>query len=167
MLNGKKAVVQLVYVDAEDVVGSKPPAEDFPYWEDNAGGFIRDMSNGTVELEWRFENEYLRLPKPLSDFNITRSGGGDVYGFYQLALDLADPTVDFSDVDIVLVLFPPNVDAIQVDFSPSFAETRSKGFKTDEGSIYRGAILGADARYENGYLLAVHEMGHMLSLIHI
>jgi M6 family metalloprotease-like protein len=164
VLNGKKAVVQLVYVDAEDVVGSKPPAEDFPYWEDNAGGFIRDMSNGTVELEWRFENEYLRLPKPLSDFNITRSGGGDVYGFYQLALDLADPTVDFSDVDIVLVLFPPNVDAIQVDFSPSFAETRSEGFKTDEGSIYRGAILGADARYENGYLLAVHEMGHMFGL---
>jgi hypothetical protein len=42
--------------------------------------------------------------------------------------------------------------------------SKSNKFKTDEGSVYRGTLAGADTRWEEGYLLIAHEIGHLLGL---
>jgi M6 family metalloprotease-like protein len=159
-----KVVIQLIYVDAEDLRGTEKPSADASFWIDGAGGFLKDVTDGKIDFDWRFEDEYFPLPKPLKDYNVTREKQGDPQVFVQAAITASDSKIDFSDVDIVIAVPPPTVTNQQIDFSPAIPLRARTAFRTQEGSVYRGTLAGIDTRWPSGYLLIAHEIGHLLGL---
>jgi M6 family metalloprotease-like protein len=164
VLTESRPVVQLLYVDASNLEGTGKPAKDAKFWIEGAGGFLDDMAQGKIKFEWRFNKTYSRLAQPIESYGLTRNGRGDPAKFVQAAIDASDAEVDFSDVDFVIAVLPPTVTRDQVDYSPAIPRTKQSPFRTDEGLVYRGTLAGADTRWEEGYLLIAHEMGHLLGL---
>jgi M6 family metalloprotease-like protein len=159
-----KIVIQLIYVDGDDLQGTDKPESDASFWIEGAGSFLDDVTDGKIELEWRYENEYFTLPKPLGSYNVTREKRGDPQAFVQAAITAADREVDFSEVDIVVAVPPPNINNRLIDFSPAIPLEARSPFTTAEGLVYRGTLAGADTRWEEGYLLIAHEIGHLMGL---
>lgn len=159
-----RVVVQLIYVDATDLPARGLPSEDADFWINGAGEFLEDMAEGKVDFEWRYENQYFRLPRPLADYKVTRNGGGNPRPFVQAAVSAGDPSIDFSDVDVVIAVLPPSVTPELADYSPALPLEPAFPFRTAEGLVYRGTMTGSDTRWEHGYLLIAHEMGHLLGL---
>lgn len=160
----RKIVIQLVYVDASDLPHTLAPSKDVDFWIDGAGQFLKDATNGKFDFEWRYANKYFRLPKSFESFSLTRTKQGDATKFVQAAITAADSEIDFTDVDLVVVVTPPEITNALIDYSPAIPLSSSAGFKTAEGNVYRGTLAGADTRWEEGYLLIAHEIGHLLGL---
>ena len=159
-----KFVIQLLYVDASDLPASGLPSEDAEFWIEGAGEFLTAMTDDKIEFEWRYEDSYQRLDRPLADFRVTRSGRGDPRRFVQAAINASEAIVDYSDVDAVVAVLPPNVTSSLADYSPALPLEPTSPFRTDEGLVYRGTMTGSDTRWERGYLLLAHEIGHLLGL---
>jgi M6 family metalloprotease-like protein len=164
VLNKSRPVIQLIYVDASNLQHSAKPSTDAKFWINGAGKFLNDMADGNTKFQWRYENKYFRLAKPIERYGLTRNGGGNPAEFVQAAIDASDADIDFTNVDFVVAVLPPNVSRSQVDYSPAIPLTKSSPFKTDEGLVYRGTLAGVDTRWDEGYLLIAHEIGHLLGL---
>lgn len=162
--SSSKIVVQLIYVDFPDLTDAAPPRDDITFWTDGIGKFFDAMSSDTVSFEWRYENRYFRLPNPVTSYRLTRAAGGDGVQFVQAAIDASDSVIDFRGVDFVVAVMPPNVSRAQADVSPAFILSKQRPFKTNEGSVHLGTMAAADTRFPEGYLLLVHEFGHLLGL---
>lgn len=160
----RKIVVQLIYVDAPDQKADTKPSDDASFWIDGAGGYLRDVTDGQIDFEWRYEDTYFRLERKFSSFGITRTQQGNARNFIQAAIDASDVKVDFTDVDMVVVVPPPKISKKLIDYSPAIPLTKANGFDVDEGRVYRGTLAGADTRWKEGYLLIAHEIGHLLGL---
>ncbi len=162
--SSSKIVVQLIYVDFPDLTDAAPPQNDITFWTDDIGKFFDAMSSDTVSFEWRYENRYFRLPNPVTSYRLTRAAGGDGVKFVQAAIDASDSVIDFRGVDFVVAVMPPNVSRAQADVSPAFILSKQQPFRTKEGSVHLGTMAAADTRFAEGYLLLVHEFGHLLGL---
>jgi M6 family metalloprotease-like protein len=160
----RRLVVQLIYAKSPNTANPEPPAEDARYLIENAGKFLSDMSGGYTKFEWRFEDKYFEMAKPIESFKVTRAQGGNPWGLVQATISASDSAIDFSDVDMVISVFPPDVKSSEIDYSPALPGIKSMPFKTNEGNIYRATMVGSDARRENGHLLVAHEIGHLLGL---
>ena len=160
----RKLVIQLIYVDASDLKHKSLPSEDADFWIDGAGQFLTDVTDGKINFEWRFEDKYFELPKSFASFSMTREKQGDPVAFVQSAITAADPAIDFTDVDMVVAVTPPEITNDLIDFSPAIPLSSANGFRSAEGNVYRGTLAGADTRWEEGYLLIAHEIGHLLGL---
>jgi len=160
----KTTVVQLIYAKSPNAANPGSPAEDARYWIENAGNFLSDMSGGNTKIEWRFEDKYFEMAKPIDSFKVTRVQGGNPWGLVQATISASDSAIDFSDVDMVISVFPPDVKSSEIDYSPALPGFKSSPFKTKEGKIYRATMVGSDARRENGHLIMAHEIGHLLGL---
>lgn len=160
----RKIVIQLIYVDASDLKHTSLPAEDVDFWIDGAGKFLTEVTDGKITFEWRFEDKYFHLPQSFSSFSMTRGQQGDARAFVQSAITAADAAVNFTDVDIVVAVTPPEITNDLIDYSPAIPLSSKSGFRTAEGNVYRGTLAGADTRWQEGYLLLAHEIGHLLGL---
>ena len=160
----RKIVIQLIYVDASDLKHRSSPSQDADFWIDGAGEFLTEVTDGKIIFEWRFEDKYFELPKSFASFSMTREKQGDAAAFVQSAISAADSAVNFTDVDIVVAVTPPEITNDLIEFSPAIPLSSDNGFRTAEGNVYRGTLAGADTRWEEGYLLLAHEIGHLLGL---
>jgi M6 family metalloprotease-like protein len=122
------------------------------------------MSNGVVNFEWRTTESYSRMSKKLADYRVTRSAGGSTVPLVQEAITLVDRQVDFTGVDFVVAVLPPNTPRELSDVSPALMLSSSDPFKTNEGRVYRATLVGGDMRFPEGHLLLSHEIGHLLGL---
>lgn len=161
---GSSLVVQLIYIDFADQVASGKPSDDRSFWTDGVSKFLADMSNGAVNFEWRTTEGYSRMSKKLADYRVTRAGGGDMVVFVQEAITIADRQTDFSGVDFVVAVLPPDTQRVLSDVSPALMLSSSNPFKTNEGQVYRATLVGGDMRFPEGHLLLTHEFGHLLGL---
>lgn len=168
--SGNKVVVQMIYVDFPDLTDSAPPSADMPFWEKNVAEFFSAMSGNKLKFEWRYANKYFRLSKPVKDYGILRSimvesgSGRNLIDFLQEAVAVADSEVDFSEVNFVVALPPPNVSMSQMDVSPAMSWPLEQPLATNEGRVHHGTMIAADARRGDGYLTLIHEFGHLLGL---
>ena len=161
---GSKLVVQLIYIDFADVVATGKPSDDRVFWTDGVSKFLADMSNGVVNFEWRTTESYSRMSKKLADYRVTRSAGGSTVPLVQEAISLVDRQIDFTGVDFVVAVLPPNTPRQLSDVSPALMLSSSDPFKTNEGRVYRATLVGGDMRFPEGHLLLTHEIGHLLGL---
>ena len=160
----RRIVIQLIYVDAQDLRHTEPPSDDVNFWIQGAGQFLTDVTDGKIDFEWRYENKYFGLPNSFSSYGVTRAKQGNPAAYVQAAITAADGEVDFTDVDMVIAVAPPNISSDLIDYSPALPLSKDNGFRTNEGSVYRGTLAGSDTRWEEGYLLIAHEIGHLLGL---
>ena len=159
-----KIVIQMIYVEAQDLKHKSTPENDAGFWIDGAGQFLTDVTDGKIEFEWRYANKYFELPRSFESFSMTREKQGNPAAFVQAAITAADSEIDFTEVDMVIAVPPPEITRELIDFSPAIPLDSSNGFRTGEGNLYRGTLAGADTRWEEGYLLIAHEIGHLLGL---
>lgn len=161
-------VVQMIYVDFPDLVGTLPPSQDMPFWEKNVAEFFTAMSGSRIKFEWRYVDKYFRLAKPVMEYGMRRTEmakrGSNLNDFLQAAVTAADADVDFSQVDFVVAVPPANVTMAQMDVSPAMIMDKNRPLQTNEGRINRGTLVAADGRRGDGYLLLIHEFGHLLGL---
>jgi M6 family metalloprotease-like protein len=104
------------------------------------------------------------MGKKLADYRVTRAAGGDTLVLVQDAIAIADKQIDFTGVDFVVAVLPPNTPRELSDVSPALMASSSSPFKTNEGRVYRGTLVGGDMRFPEGHLLLTHEFGHLLGL---
>lgn len=164
LASDKKVVVQMLFVDFPDLPSSEKPEDDADFFTEGAGNFLRDVTEGVIDFEFRNHSDFVRLPKPIKDYELTRGAGGDPFVFVQDAITESDRYVDFSEVDIVIAIPPAEVTDSQMNFSPAIPRTKTSAFATDEGLVYRGTMVGSDMRWDKGYSLLAHEIGHLLGL---
>jgi len=160
----RKIVIQLIYVDARDLKHKTAPSKDADFWIDGAGKFLTEVTDGKINFEWRFEDKYFELPSSFASFSMTREKQGNPVAFVQSAISAADSEIDFTDVDMVVAVTPPEITNDLIDYSPAIPLSSDNGFRTSEGNVYRGTLAGADTRWEEGYMLIAHEIGHLLGL---
>ena len=149
----------VLFVDFPDVPAQQSPEEVFAMINPGAVEYFEQVSYGRMHLKLTPYLRWLRLGQPSTHYADLITTGEGHTTFMQEAVDLADAEVDFSDVDLVLVLANPEASALE--FGPAAPRTT---IETDEGIITSGITSGSDLPYW-GFLWLNHEMGHILSLV--
>lgn len=139
------------------------------------------MSEGRIRFQTTFPNQWYRLPEPVenypqeytSDFNTKLA---------QHSVDLVDPFVDFSNVDLVILVFPddPPVPVTKM-LDAGFGSTQNfnnyvtpgsngpmdwRAVFSDEGFVrnYVGGGQYFDHPLRPAWTYYAHEVGHVINL---
>lgn len=151
----------VLFADFSDAPASQTPEELFSVISPNAEKFFNDTSYG--RLNWVLEPHFvwLRLSQPSAHYGEgIRSYDGHLE-FIQEAVDLAEADVDFSTVDSVIVMVPPQ--ATNVGYGPAFGADSGQGYQADGKVFSNGVTSGADLPAW-GFLWLNHESGHTMGL---
>lgn len=133
-----------------------------------AQAFFRTVSYQQMKAELVPHLTWIRMSRPAAAYNIRNDGSltfDTLRAYMQEAVTKADPKVDFSRIDGVVVASTPTATAIP--YSPAFvASSTSAGLATREGSIANGSIAATDVWVEGGWgwRILPHELGHAMGL---
>ncbi len=151
----------VLFADFADTPASQTPEEVFALISPSAEKFFNDISYG--KMNWALEPHlvWLRLSQPSAHYGEgIRSYEGHLE-FIQEAVNLADSDVDFSTVDSVVVMVPPQ--AIAIGYGPAFGANPGEGYNADGKVFANGVTSGADLT-NWGFLWLNHESGHTMGL---
>lgn len=151
----------VLFADFSDAPASQTPEEVFSLISPNAETFFKTVSYG--RMDWVLEPHpvWLRLSQPSAYYGeAIRTYDGHLE-FLQEAVSLADADVDFSAVDSVVVMVPPQ--AQNVGYGPAFGANPGAGYSADGKTFANGVTSGADL-LGWGYLWLNHESGHTMGL---
>ena len=151
----------VLFADFSDVSASQTPDEVFSIISPDAEKFFSDISYG--RMNWMLEPHFvwLRLSQSSSYYGKGVSTYEGHLEFIQEAVNLADPDVDFSGADSVIVLVPP--EAYSISYGPAFGGNDGEGYSADGKVFENGVTSGADLPAW-GFLWLNHESGHTLGL---
>ena len=164
-----KLVVQVIGVDFEGDRSEGTPRIDLRNRWQAVERFWEEMSEGKADIEFRFTDHYLDLPGDFDSYGISTpfsqfmTYGDNFFAYAHEAVRLADPEIDFSDVDVVLVTAPTDIEnQVGTYVAESSMPNRPTKAITDEKTIFNLLIRGGDepANLDNW----IHEFGHMLGL---
>lgn len=112
----KQTVIQVVPFYMNDGVPTTTPKEDWKDALDFAVDAISKMSNGSVNLKINIPDSYIYVNGDLKSYGLSNKvGHGDPafaskrWELIEKVLPIADPYIDFSDVDMAWFLAPSNV----------------------------------------------------------
>jgi hypothetical protein len=91
----------IVPVDFADVVGQRPPAEEFTPMTDGQNDFFYKMSGNKVKFDYQVLKNWVRMPVSSTFHKLGTWNQGDAYSYWKLAIETADPLVDYSQFDVV------------------------------------------------------------------
>ena len=164
-------VIQFVPVDFADVRAAHTPKEDYRVITKFLESFWEKMGSKNIDVEIRMPSSYIHLPKKVleydlaSDFFTTGRPPSGAFDYSRAAMAAADPTIDFTGVDIVAVVPAAEVKTNQVRSFTAQAAEPGYGFASAEKEIFNvliaSALTGGTA-YE--LLNWAHETGHMFGL---
>lgn len=157
-----RAVV--LFADFPDVNASMSPQEVFDILSPTASDFVDDTSYGAMQLVLEPHLEWLRMSKPSTEYTTAITANAPHRDWLQEAIDLADPNLDFSGAELVVLMATPNADAI--GYGPTWLGYAGPGgaLEADGAQIMNGITSGADLLYWGGIWLD-HELGHSLGLV--
>lgn len=157
-----KVKVQVLFVDFPDAPSSQTPQKVMGMITPNAESNFNISSNGKLQIEFHPHYKWLRMSK--------RS---DQYGWKDLtnllhkqyiteAIRLADPEINFSSTDALIIIANPEAEAIWN--GPTFNALPGNGITADGKDIMTVATSGASIKREAGIWFN-HEFGHMMTLV--
>ena len=157
----------IIPVDFEDVVGQRPPAEEFTPMTDGMNEFYYKMSGNRVKFDYQVLKNWVRMPVSSTFHKLGVWGQGDAWAYWKLAVETADPLVDYSQFDVVYVLSPREIPWSSIAYGPA-GPLNSSGISTDDGPITNITLSGADA-WQNlaqgsAWRWISHETGHLFGL---
>jgi M6 family metalloprotease-like protein len=157
----------IVPVDFTDVVGKRPPAEEFTPMTDGMNDFYYKVSGNKVKFDYQILKDWVRMPVSSTFHKLGSWNQGDPYSYWKLALETADPLVDFSQFDVVYVLSPREIPRSSIAYGPA-GPLNSAGIATNDGPVTNITLSGADA-WENlstgtPWKWIAHETGHLFGL---
>ena len=162
-----KVKVALIPIDFADTVGdysainaAKPHIETVNAW-------IKQFTNNRMTYDWQVTPNWIRNPKNISDYGVANSthfGYFDDRPLVQDLLNAADPFVDFTNVKIVLFLFPRTITALPIQV---IGQNQNR-FSTKEatiGNYWGGGKFAYQRDYEKLlWAIWIHETMHMHGL---
>jgi hypothetical protein len=154
-------------VDFADVAGQRPPATEFTPMTDGMNDFYYKMSGNKVKFEYQVLKDWVRMPVSSTFHKLGTWGEGDVYSYWKLAVETADPFVDYSQFDVVYVLSPREIPWASIAYGPA-GPLNSAGIATNDGPVTNITLSGADA-WQNlaqgtPWKWISHETGHLFGL---
>jgi M6 family metalloprotease-like protein len=157
----------IVPVDFADVVGKRPPAEEFTPMTDGMNDYYYKVSGNRVKFEFQVLKDWVRMPVSSTFHKLGTWGAGDASAYWQMAIDTADPLVDYSKFDVVYVLSPREIPWTSIAYGPA-GPLNSSGISTSDGPVTNVALSGADA-WQNlaqgtPWKWISHETGHLFGL---
>jgi M6 family metalloprotease-like protein len=157
----------IIPVDFADVPGQRAPAEEFTPMTDGMNQFFYAMSGNKVKFDYQVIKNWVRMPVSSTFHKLGTWGQGDVFGYWKLAVETADPLVDYSQFDVVYVLSPREIPWSSIAFGPA-GPLNSSGISTDDGPVTNITLSGADA-WQNvaqgtPWKWIAHETGHLFGL---
>ncbi len=151
----------VLFADFSDAVATRSPEDVFAMISPMAEEFFAQQSYGRFELELEPYFSWLRLSQPSAHYGNSLATYHEHLAFLQEAVDLADPVVDFSQTDLVVLLSNP--DAYEIVYGPTYTGFLDSGLTADGVVIPNGMTSGRDLLHW-GYLWLNHEAGHSLGL---
>jgi M6 family metalloprotease-like protein len=170
-------VIQFVTVDFPDLQGKRTPAEDLKEVTDFLGKYWSSQVVNPIKLDFRIPDSYIRMPLNVVDYgmNIDFFSGGwqpdAAFNYVRAAVKVADPLIDFSKADVMVIAVPAEVTRSQIAaFIAESSEERipDQGFQTSEKRIMNTLVMaGASGGKDYELLNWAHELGHNFGLTDI
>jgi M6 family metalloprotease-like protein len=157
----------IIPVDFADVIGQRAPAEEFTPMTDGMNDFFYKMSGNKVKFDYQVLKSWVRMPVSSTFHKLGTWNQGDPYSYWKLAVETADPLVDYSQFDVVYVLSPREIPWASIAYGPA-GPLNSVGISTNDGPITNITLSGADA-WQNiargtPWRWISHETGHLFGL---
>jgi M6 family metalloprotease-like protein len=160
--------VQVLFIDFPDFVGTRSQEQLNSFFYGYVGGietFFANQSLGRVEFDWVIEPGFIRIPRELSSLRMTRQNSADLDPVLRQAIQIADESVDYSNIDMVIVFMNPDIPERFADVSPAWP-LEGFGIETNEKTIFNATFISGDG-VRIGYPVIAHEIGHLFGLIDI
>ena len=157
----------IIPVDFADVIGKRPPAEEFTPMTDGMNDFYYKMSGNKVKFNYEVLKDWVRMPVSSSFHKLGTWSQGDADGYWRMAIKTADPLVDFSKFDVVYVLSPREIPFSSIAYGPA-GPLNASTIVSNDGPIRNISLSGADA-WQNlasgsAWRWISHETGHLFGL---
>ena len=155
--------VTVIFVDFSDAPATRTPQDVFSKSISPASeNYFNAVSYGNFKLNFDPQYKWIRMSKPSNGYGWSALTFALHKAYIQEAINLADPTVDFSKSDAFLVVSNPDAGALT--YGPAFTATPGNGIIVDGNTINNGATSGRDLlNWPAGFWLT-HEFGHTLTL---
>jgi M6 family metalloprotease-like protein len=157
--------VLMLPVDFPDAVAKSDPRVDIKKPTATVNKFYSEVSLEKLSFNFRTLDRYIRIPQNSTHWGITAWGFGNSPQFIKDIVAFVDDQVDFSGVEILVVMPPPNIGSAQIAFSPAQVYSINDPLMTNEGPIFNATQMGNDAWNCCEGLLLAHEIGHHLGWI--
>ena len=172
----RSPVIQFVTVDFPDLQGKRPPAEDLKPVTDFLGKYWKAQTTNGTELDFRIPKSFIRMPKNVTEYELNvdffsgKWTNTTSFNYVREAIKVADPQIDFSNVDVLVVAVPSEVTRKQIAafVAESSEAALGQGFATNEKWIYNSLIMAGPSGPPDFELLNwAHELGHNFGLTDI
>lgn len=162
-LDSTKSQITILFADFPDAEATKTPEEAYQLVAGAADTF-KSLSYGKFEYAMNPVYKWYRLSKSLSEYvnhDDPEGRRGPVQGYIEEVIALADPDVDFSSTDEVVIITNPDVQLL--DIGPAHPRSPGYGFTADGHEILNAVTSGYDL---NGWgsIWLNHEATHTLGL---
>jgi hypothetical protein len=160
-----KAKFQVVPIETTDYKTSSTPKKDYGHYFELLESWVKSNSDNGSSFEIRIPDKYIPLNKSLQDYkNIDLHNQPTPEGqqFHKDLISVADPFIDFTSNDLIIVVVPPQVDQNLLGTNPWGTQVT-----TQEGNFSRFlTITPFDLKHSGpnaffiGPQLLLHEMQH-------
>ena len=161
-----KAKFQVVPIETTDYKTSSTPKKDYGHYFELLESWVKNNSDNGSSFEIRIPDKYIAFNKSLKDYkNIDTHNRPTPEGqqFHKDLITAADPFINFSGNDLIIVVVPPQVDQYLLGTNPWGTQVT-----TQEGSFWRFLTI-TPFDFANGWgpnsgfigpQLLLHEMHH-------
>ena len=166
----------IIGVDFADLPSkSKSPKKDYSYITPPMTKWFETLSRGEMKINWRFNSNYVRMPKKLVDYGIGGRGAGSgpnfgPYYFADQVIQSAQTSFDFTGTDFVIIAPPLNTSMDQISTGPALPAPVGGGYKYPGGEVLNATMISASIISSKPYspwfgsLPLAHEIGHLMGL---
>ena len=171
--------VALIPIDFSDAIGTTQELVNAQIQIDLFNQWVTSQSRSTLTVEWTMPDEWLRTSMPSQDYGFSpeladaamSQGPGEyvarVTNFGTEVITLADPFVDFTDVEFVYVLLPEtivHIDPHAGNFDLDIASNEGTISKMWAGGAFFYKTLDYYKDRHEFWSVWVHEIGHTWGL---
>jgi M6 family metalloprotease-like protein len=154
--------VTTLFVDFSDAPATRTPEDVFKqYISPSSENFLGTISYGKQIINFDTQFQWLRMSKRSTEYGWSALTGDLHRAYNREAALLADPKVDFSTTDVLLVVTNP--DAAAISNGPASPSIPGRGIMLDGKEILNFTNSGKDLVGWNG-LWFPHEFGHLMGL---
>jgi len=135
--------------------------------------WFETASEGKFKVEWVVADNWVRVPKPTSEYKIVLSDNlervPNAVKLWNDAMAASDKVFDFSGIQTVNFILPKGQDFVQETLQGFPWQPEVKRVVTNEGSVSSFTVPGKfmDSLNRQYWTYWVHEFGHAMALPHI
>ncbi len=155
----------VLFLDFDDAPSASNPEDLFALFSPGAEQFYTDVSSGNMNLVLEPHFAWLRASEHSSHYvDLINQYGYAYFGrLLEETVGLADDLVDFSGVNLIIVVTSPEATLFTNSMAFLEDERGTNSFEADGTLFHNGLLLASDLPYW-GYIVLNHEVGHNMGL---